>query len=112
MCSCPKRTIAFWITRMAPGANRVLLADDTKIITPADYTPGRMFDACDVPSEPTRARHAMHQVFAEIDRLRIAEAERAAEQYRREMRPRSRSRFVSIRRRRQTVSLRPASQNF
>ena len=55
----------------------------------------------------------MHQVFAEIDRLRIAEAERAAEQYRREMRPRSqRPRFVSFRRRRQTVRLRPATQNF
>jgi hypothetical protein len=54
----------------------------------------------------------MNQVFAEIDRLRIAEAERAAEQYRREMRPRSRARFVSLRRRRKTVSLRPAHQNF
>jgi hypothetical protein len=54
----------------------------------------------------------MNQVFAEIDRLRIAEAERAAEQYRREMRPRSRARFVSLRRRRKTVSLQPAHQNF
>jgi hypothetical protein len=55
---------------------------------------------------------AMHKVFAEIDRLRIAEAERAAEQYRREMRPRTRARFVSLRRRRETVKLRPATQNF
>ena len=54
----------------------------------------------------------MHQVFAEIDRLRIAEAERAAEQYRRETRPRSRARLVSFRRRRETVRLRPATQNF
>jgi len=55
----------------------------------------------------------MHQVFAEIDRLRIAEAERAAEQYRRETRPRSRTRLsVQWRRRRQTVRLRPATESF
>jgi hypothetical protein len=55
----------------------------------------------------------MHQVFAEIDRLRIAEAERAAEQYRRETRPRSRARLsVQWRRRRQTVRLRPAAESF
>ena len=54
----------------------------------------------------------MNQVFAEIDRLRIAEAERAAEQYRREMRPRRRPRIVSFRRRRAALKLRPAPQNF
>jgi hypothetical protein len=55
----------------------------------------------------------MHQVFAEIDRLRIAEAERAAEQYRRETRPRSRARLsVQWRRRRQTVRLQPAAESF
>jgi hypothetical protein len=55
----------------------------------------------------------MHQVFAEIDRLRIAEAERAAEQYRRELRPRGRARLsVSFRRRRDTVRLRPATESF
>ena len=55
----------------------------------------------------------MHQVFAEIDRLRIAEAERAAERYRREMRQISRARLsVSFRRRRQTVQLRPAPHSF
>ncbi len=56
----------------------------------------------------------MNQVFAEIDRLRIAEAERAAEQYRREVRPRGRARIsVSIRRRRrETVRLRPATESF
>jgi len=86
----------------SPAGNRLLLADDAKIIIRADYTPGRMADACD-----------MHQVFAEIDRLRIAEAERAAERYRREMRPRSRARIaVSFRRRRQTVRLRPATESF
>ena len=55
---------------------------------------------------------AMNQVFAEIDRLRIAEAERAAERYRREMPPRRRPRIVSFRRRRATLELRPAPQNF
>jgi hypothetical protein len=55
----------------------------------------------------------MHKVFAEIDRLRIAEAEQAAGRYRREMRPRSRARMsVSFRRRRETVRLRPASESF
>ena len=54
----------------------------------------------------------MHQVFAEIDRLRIAEAERAAERYRREMRPRRRARVVSFRRHRPALELRPAPQNF
>jgi beta-lactamase class D len=55
----------------------------------------------------------MHKVFSEIDRLRIAEAERAAERYRREMRPRSAVRLsVSWRRRRQTVRLRPATESF
>jgi hypothetical protein len=55
----------------------------------------------------------MHQVFAEIDRLRVGEAERAAERYRREMRPRSRARLaVTFRRRRQTVRLRPATESF
>ena len=55
----------------------------------------------------------MNQVFAEIDRLRIAEAERAAERYRREMRPRSGARLsISLRRRRQTVRLRPATESF
>ena len=56
----------------------------------------------------------MNQVFAEIDRLRIAEAERAAEQYRREMRPRRRRRIVSFRRHESatTLKLRPAPQNF
>jgi hypothetical protein len=55
----------------------------------------------------------MHQVFAEIDRQRIAEAERAAERYRREMRPRNGVRLsVSWRRRRQTVRLRPATEGF
>jgi hypothetical protein len=64
-------------------------------------------------SSPPRARHAMNQVFAEIDRLRIAEAERAAEQYRRELRPRGRARLsVSFRRRRETVRLRPATESF
>jgi hypothetical protein len=56
----------------------------------------------------------MHQVFAEIDRLRVSEAERAAERYRREMRPRGRARLaVSFRRRRrETVRLRPAPESF
>jgi hypothetical protein len=55
----------------------------------------------------------MNGVFAEIDRVRIAEAERAAERYRRETRPRDRSRlYVSFRRHRKTVRLRPATQNF
>jgi hypothetical protein len=55
----------------------------------------------------------MNKVFAEIDRLRIAEAERAAEQYRRETRPRGRARLsVQWRRRRQTVRLRPATESF
>ena len=55
----------------------------------------------------------MHKVFAEIDRLRIDEAERAAERYRRKMRPRNRARIaVSIRRRRATVRLRPATESF
>jgi hypothetical protein len=55
----------------------------------------------------------MNQVFAEIDRLRIAEAERAAERYRREMRSRSPVRLsVKWRRRRQTVRLRPATESF
>jgi len=56
----------------------------------------------------------MNQVFAEIDRLRIAEAERAAERYRREVRPRSSARRISVnwRRRRQTVRLRPATESF
>jgi hypothetical protein len=61
-----------------------------------------MVDAC-----------AMNQVFAEIDRLRIAEAERAAESYRREMTPRRRPRIVSFRRRQSAaLKLRPAPQNF
>ena len=55
----------------------------------------------------------MNQVFAEIDRLRIAEAERAAERYRRETTPRRRPRIVSFRRQRATtLKLRPAPQNF
>ena len=54
----------------------------------------------------------MHQVFAEIDRVRIAEAERAAERYRREMTPRSRPRIVRFRRHRPSLKLRPAHQNF
>jgi hypothetical protein len=55
----------------------------------------------------------MHQVFQEIDRLRVAEADRAAEQYRREMRPRRAVRVpINFRRRRQTVRLRPATESF
>jgi hypothetical protein len=57
----------------------------------------------------------MNGVFAEIDRVRIAEAERAAERYRREMRPRSTRRYVSLRGYRQMLRLRPArpaTQNF
>jgi hypothetical protein len=64
-------------------------------------------------SSPPPSEAAMHKVFAEIDRVRIAEAERAAEQYRREMRPRGRARLsVSFRRRRETVRLRPATESF
>ena len=54
----------------------------------------------------------MHHVFAEIDRVRIAEAELAAERYRREMRPRRSRLYVSLRRRRPELKLRPATQNF
>lgn len=55
----------------------------------------------------------MNQVFAEIDRLRIAEAERAAERYRRETTPRRRPRIVSFRRHQSAaLKLRPAPQNF
>ena len=55
----------------------------------------------------------MNGVFAEIDRVRIAEAERAAERYRREMRPRRRTRVqVSFRGHRPVLKLRPAPQNF
>jgi hypothetical protein len=85
-----------------------------KIIRGADYTPGRMADAWPVRFKPTAgARHAMNKVFAEIDRVRIAEAERAAESYRRETRPSGRARLsVSFRRRRETVRLRPATESF
>jgi hypothetical protein len=55
----------------------------------------------------------MNGVFQEIDRVRIAEAERAAESYRREMRPRDRKRlYVSFRGRRPMLKLRPTPQNF
>ncbi|MEA2432079.1 MAG: hypothetical protein QOI19_2552 [Thermoleophilaceae bacterium] len=54
----------------------------------------------------------MNGVFAEIDRVRIAEAERAAERYRREMKPRGTRRYVSLRGYRQMLRLRPATHNF
>jgi hypothetical protein len=57
----------------------------------------------------------MNGVFVEIDRVRIAEAERAAERYRREQSPRRTRRYVSLRGYRQMLRLRPArtaTQNF
>jgi 2-polyprenyl-6-methoxyphenol hydroxylase-like FAD-dependent oxidoreductase len=94
----------------------VLLGEEDirpKIIIGADYTPGPVREGCIVPLKPTQARQAMYGVFAEIDRQRVAEAERAAERYRREMRPRHSSRLsVSFRRRRPALRLKPAPQNF
>jgi hypothetical protein len=53
----------------------------------------------------------MNGVFQEIDRARIAEAERAAERYRREAgAPDPRRRYVSLRGYRQMLRLRPATR--
>jgi hypothetical protein len=53
----------------------------------------------------------MNHVFAEIDRVRVAEAERAAERYRRESVPRRRPRlYLSLRGSRPMLRLRPSPQ--